>query len=88
MISAKAGTRGAALRNLIARPGSHLVEGDEDEDGRRNDRPDHLEPLTAVKILGLADRLALGVELVGELVLGPDQDDLGADEDDAGDPRE
>ncbi len=35
-------------------PGSHLVERDEDQDGRRDDRPDHLEPLAAVEVLGLA----------------------------------
>ena len=79
----RAAPSGRRLRNLMLGPGPHLVEGDEDQDRGRDDRPDHLEPLAAVEVLGLADRLALGVELVGEAVLGPDQDDLRADEDDA-----
>ena len=71
MISASGGTLGAALRNLMLGPGPHLVERDEDQDRRRDDRPDHLEPLAAVEVLGLADGLALGVALVGEPVQRP-----------------
>ena len=66
MISASGWHLGGRAAELDLGPGPHLVEGDEHQDGGRDDRPDHLEPLAAVEVLGLADRLALGVELVGE----------------------
>jgi hypothetical protein len=51
-------------------------------------RPDHLELLATVKVLGRANGLSLGVKLVGEAVARHHENDLGADEDDARDEQD
>ena len=61
MISASGRDLGGGAAELDLGPRPHLVQGDENQDGGGNDGPDHLEPLAAVEVLGLADRPALGV---------------------------
>ena len=61
VISASGLDFGGHAAELDLRPGPHLVQGDEDQDGRGDDRPDHLEPLAAVEVLAPCGRVGPGL---------------------------